>query len=205
MLRLQESETFGVAPAASAAASPFVRLVPPSGLAPRPAPAAVPVPPGFDLAPDLAEDIGSRRWYRGMITLIALIIAALAFWPDLSALEAAPATRLDPAAAAEFHTQAFSAVRVAPQPARPLAGPGLRYVAFVPERPQIALTAELPAGESLGRLFQRAGVSGSDAARASELVAGAVPLEQLAPGTRVALVLGPRPAPGPWGRRVRGA
>ncbi|MEO5597337.1 MAG: M23 family metallopeptidase, partial [Novosphingobium sp.] len=47
-----------------------------------------------------------------------------------------------------------------------------------------------------GRLLQRAGVSPADAAQASELVANAVPLGTIQPGTRVQLVMGPRPAPG---------
>lgn len=203
MFRPQDSDAFGsAAPAISASAVRAAGPATPPDSPPRePARGRCPDLSAIDLsavdwAPDLAEAIGSRRWYRGMATLIGLTGLALAFWPDLSALEAAPATRLDPLAAAEFRAQALSAVREhAPRP-RPAPGPGLRRVAFVAERPQVALTAELPAGDSLTRLFQRAGVAAGDAARAAELVGGVVPTHELAPGTRVALVLGPRPAPG---------
>ena len=224
MFRPQQSGPIGldptepmVAAAKVARLRPVVALVPPGPIsggpvllapepakaiepvAPPPQPAAtiVPAAPRFDWAPDLAENIGSRRWYRGMATLLVLIGTALACWPDLSALQAAPAVRLDSTAVAEYRSHGLSASRDPARSPRRIGGnPAMRAVAFVPERPRVELTAELPAGDSLSRLFQRAGVSGADAARAAALVAGAVPLDQLAPGTRVALVLGPRPAPG---------
>ena len=213
MYRPHDSAPIGQAPAVALATRPVARL-PSLPLAPALSPALSPaLPPSRSsltrplpdwLHPqhwvtDLAEDIGSRRWYRGLVTLLALLIAALAFWPDLSALQAAPATRIDRLAGQDLHSLAMTlgdGPGSAARTGRPLATPTMRRVAFVPERPRIELTAELPAGDSLERLLQRAGVSGADAARANALVAGAVPLDQLVPGTRVALVLGPRPAPG---------
>ena len=44
----------------------------------------------IDLAPDLSEAIGSRRWFRGAGTLVGLSALALAFWPTFAPLEAAP-------------------------------------------------------------------------------------------------------------------
>ena len=44
----------------------------------------------LDIAPDLAEDIGSRRWLRGLGTMVGLGALALACWPDLTPLEARP-------------------------------------------------------------------------------------------------------------------
>lgn len=192
MYRPHDSDPLGDAPAVALAARPVLRVS-----------AALPVPhPRFHpqhWVTDLAEDIGSRRWYRGLFTLLALLVLALAFWPDLSALQAAPATRVGPGPDLRAlgmtlrETAGASQSLAAPRLA---ATPAMRLVPFVAERPRIAMTAELPAGDTLERLLQRAGVSGSDAARANALVAAAVPLDQLAPGTRVALVLGPRPAPG---------
>jgi murein DD-endopeptidase MepM/ murein hydrolase activator NlpD len=150
-----------------------------------------------DWAPDLAEDIGSRRWLRGMATMVGLIGAALAFWPGFSRLDAAPALHLDAAAADQFHAQAIMPQAFGGSAGQRM-GPGyaVRAVPFVPERAEIRLAAVLSPGDSLVRLFQRAGAAPSDAARAAELVSDAVPADQIAPGTKVALVLGPRPAPG---------
>ena len=39
-----------------------------------------------DLAPDLGADIGSRRWLRGVATLIGLSAIAIAGWPGFSAV-----------------------------------------------------------------------------------------------------------------------
>ena len=151
----------------------------------------------IDWVPDLAEDIGTRRWYRGMATLVMLTICASAFWPDFSRLDAAPAMRLDAAAQEEFRSQAIMPLGYGAETGRRM-GPktALRPVANVAERPRIELAAVLSEDDSLGRMMLRAGVSGSDAARASALVAGTTALDQVEPGTRVSLVLGPRPAPG---------
>ncbi|HEY6868180.1 MAG TPA: M23 family peptidase, partial [Novosphingobium sp.] len=195
MYRPHDSDPIGRAPAVALATR---------RPAPAPAASARAVGPCHPLHPqhwvtDLAEDIGSRRWYRGLFTLLALLVFALAFWPDLSAVQAAPATRIDRRTGQDLRAYAM-ALGDDPGPARLTGTAAMRLVPFVPERPRIAMTAELPAeppgGDSLQRLLQRAGVAGDDAARANALVAGAVPLDQLAPGTRVVLVLGPRPAPG---------
>ena len=146
--------------------------------------------------PDLAEEIGSRQWYRGLATLVLLACAALAFWPDLSRLDAAVMMRLDLAAQDEFRSQAIMPLGYGADSGR-RTGPtmALREVGFVPERPRIDLAAVLTEDDTLGQLLQRAGVSAADAAGASQLVGGALPLDQISPSTRVSLVLGPRSAP----------
>jgi hypothetical protein len=48
----------------------------------------------IDLTPDLANEIGSRRWLRGLGTMIGLTALAFAGWPDFAPLRAAPAMRL---------------------------------------------------------------------------------------------------------------
>ena len=151
----------------------------------------------LDWAPDLAENIGTRRWYRGMATLIGLTVCALAFWPGFAPLDAAPAMHLDGAAAEEFRSQAITPLGYGADSGRHM-GPtrALRPVGFVPERPRIELASVLTEDDSLAQLLTRAGVSGPDATRAAQLVADAVPLDQLEPGTRVAMVLGPRTQPG---------
>lgn len=151
----------------------------------------------IDWVPDLAEAIGTRRWYRGMATLAALSLAALAFWPDFSRLDAAPAMHLDAAAQDEFRSQSIMPLGYGAESGRRMGPkPALRVVAEVPERPRIELASVLSEDDSLNRLLLRAGVSAGDAARAGALVDATTPLDQIEPGTRVSLVLGPRPAPG---------
>ena len=148
-----------------------------------------------DWVVDLAEGIGTRRWWRGMATMASLAVAAFAFWPGLSRLDAAPAMHSE--SGAEWRN--LGAAPLSYDAGRPLgAAPtaALRPVAFVPERPQLAFTSVLNAGDDLAGLLRRAGASVDEADRAAALVAGATPLDQLAPGTRVALVLGPRMGPG---------
>lgn len=148
-------------------------------------------------AVDLAEDIGSRQWWRGMGTLATLVVAALAFWPDFSRLDAAPSLNLDGTMEAQLRAQAIAPLALGGEVGQRV-GPAraLRNVAYVPERAEIALTSVLSPGDSLARLLQRAGAATSDAERAQALVMQAVPSDSLAAGTRVSLVLGPRPAPG---------
>jgi hypothetical protein len=79
----------------------------------------------LDLAPDLAENIGSRRWLRGLGTMVGLSAVALALWPDFTPLEARPAMPDGPDVAAEMRSQmilplalgADSGRRMGPTPA----------------------------------------------------------------------------------------
>lgn len=213
MFRPQDSEPFGPGPTTALAARSPVRRF---GRAPDTAPALITLQPAndrTDVAPpppprpappapagwtwDLAEDIGSRGWYRGLATLLGLIALALAFWPDFSTVQAAPASPLDPIAAVQFRGLALGDATTSAVPVRlAKSGPALRPVAYVAERPRVDLATKLPAGDSLERLLLRAGVANGDAGRAEALIAAIVPPDQLPAGTRVDLVLGPRTAPG---------
>ena len=156
----------------------------------------------FDFAQDLAEDIGSARWRRGFAVMVALMVCALTCWPDWSPLQAASAARIDAPAQAEFRSQTQQPLAFAggDSHAYPLAGtaPGATMVAIAaaPDRPRVDLATTLGQGDSLGRMLQRAGVGSGDAERVANLVAGTVPLAQIAPGTRFAITLGARGGPG---------
>ena len=69
-------------------------------------------------------------------------------------------------------------------------------LASAPERPTVHFVATLAQGDSFGRMLQRAGVGAGDAARVSELVAAAVPLDGIGAGTRFDVTLGQRGAKG---------
>ena len=59
----------------------------------------------LDLTHDLAVDIGSQRWFRGFAAMLGLSAAALSFWPNFTAVEAATALPADLAARDEFSSQ----------------------------------------------------------------------------------------------------
>lgn len=151
----------------------------------------------LDLATDLAEDIGSIRWLRGFGTMLGLAFAALAFWPDFSAVEAA--TRLDRDAATrdEFRSQMIMPLAFGGDSGRRMgASANVQPLANVPERSSISLVATLAHGDSFARMLQRAGVSADESNRATGLVAAQVPLDEIGAGTRFDVVLGKRNAPG---------
>ena len=149
-----------------------------------------------DLAPDLAQDIGSRRWFRGLGTMFALGAVAFALWPDLAMLEARAAMPRDDAVRAQFHNQAIAPLALG-------AGTGRRVaptdavipLAKAPERPRIELAATFAPGDDFASTMRRAGVSGGDIERAGVLIGDAMPLTAIEPGTRFDIVLGRRPAP----------
>jgi len=152
---------------------------------------------GLDLVHDLAEEIGSARWYRGFGTMLGLSAVALAFWPDFTEVEAAVAVPADAAVRDEYRAQMIlplvmggdSGSRVGPTAA-------VVPIARVPERARIAMVATLGEGDSFGRMLQRAGVGADDAARAADMVSAALPLSAVTPGTRFRLMLGRRAAEG---------
>jgi len=61
-----------------------------------------------------------------------------------------------------------------------------------PERPSIELAATLGRGDGFVRVLERSGVAGDEAAAIAAMVAQAVPLGDIAPGTRMAVTLGRR-------------
>ena len=151
----------------------------------------------LDLAPDLAESIGSGRWFRGLGTMIALSAVALAMWPDFSPLEAAPAMEIDDTVRDEFRSQMIMPLALGADSGRHMgATPAVVELASAPERPSLDFVATLARGDSFGRMLQRAGVGSADAQRVSELIARSIPLSDIESGTQVDITLGRRPAPG---------
>lgn len=150
----------------------------------------------YDWTPDLAEEIGSPRWFRGLGTLFGLSALALAFLPDFSAISAAATMPLDPAAREEFRSQTIQPLALGADSGHRM-GPTerVRPLASVPERAMIQTTVTLGQGDSFERVLQRAGVSPADAGQVRGLVAGAIDPAGIAPGTRVEITLGRRPAP----------
>lgn len=149
---------------------------------------------GIDWVPDLGTAIGSRRWWRGVLTCFLLIAATC--WllaPDLGPI-AAPA----PAPLAGDDWDEARAQGIAPLAwgattgRRMAAGDLVLPLAEAPERPTIELAATLGQGDALDRVLVRAGVGRGDAADAAALVRQAVALGDIASGTRLQVTLGRR-------------
>lgn len=151
----------------------------------------------LDLAPDLADAIGSRRWFRGLGTMLGLGAVALAFWPDLTPLEARPAMPQDEEVTSELRSQMILPLALGADSGRRM-GPtaAVTPLKSAPERPQIQLVVTLAPGDSFASMLRRAGVSASDIDRAAALVGQAVSLSEIDPGTQMDVLLGRRPAPG---------
>jgi murein DD-endopeptidase MepM/ murein hydrolase activator NlpD len=150
-----------------------------------------------DLAPDLAADIGSRTWLRGLATMLGLGAAAIALCPDFTAIEAATAMPLDAQARDEFRSQSIAPLALGAGSGRHMgATPLVRPLTGVPERPAIQMVSTLGSDDSLGRMLERAGLGGADIAGVSALVSQAVPVGDIASGTQFDITLGKRPAAG---------
>ena len=151
----------------------------------------------LDLVPDLAEDIGSRRWLRGAGTLLALSALALAGWPGFAPLEAAPVMAIDDPVRDEFRSQMIMPLALGADSGRHMGATALVMpLKDAPERPRLDLEATLARGDSFERMLLRAGVSAAEADLISAMIAGEMALTDIQPGTKVDLTLGRRPAPG---------
>jgi len=149
----------------------------------------------LDLAPDLGDDIGSRTWWRGLATLTALCAAAISTFPGIQPLQAGGAPALAAADFNEARAQMIVPLALGGDTGRHMAATdAVRPLTQTPERPQIELTATLGSGDSFARLLERSGVGSADAQALASQVSGAVPLADIAPGTRIDLILGRRAA-----------
>ena len=146
----------------------------------------------IDWTPDLGQDIGSRRWWRGLATLAMLCGTALATWPGLRPVEA-HAAPMQPDDWELARAQTITPLAWGADTGRRMAATDVvQPLATAPERPRIELSATLGQGDSFTRLLERSGVSRSEATRISAMVADALPLASIPDGTRIDLVLGRR-------------
>ena len=150
----------------------------------------------IDWTPDLGSQIGSLDWWRGAATCAALCTAAFLCSPGFvrPIVGAVPAP-LSGSEWDERQAQGIAPLAWGSTTGRRMAANDLvRPLAEAPERPEIELSATLGQGDGFGRVLERAGVGRRDAAAAASLVAQAVALDAIVPGTRIALTLGRRPA-----------
>jgi murein DD-endopeptidase MepM/ murein hydrolase activator NlpD len=147
----------------------------------------------MDMVPDLGEDIGSSRWFRGLGSLTLLSIFALALLPDFG-----PVYGAQPPVQTETEFEEARAQMIMPiafgsdSGKRMAATDAVVALAGSPERPRIELTASLGRGDSFTRVLQRAGVGGGEAEQVTSLVSGATSLGEIEAGTPIDIVLGQR-------------
>lgn len=147
-----------------------------------------------DWAPDLGTDIGSRTWWRGVATFTALCVAAWALSPGIRPLPGYAPPALTGDEAENARALAVAPLGEGANTGRRMAANDLVVpLAEAPERPVQELTATLGEGDAFASALSRAGVGGRDAADASAMVAQAVSLGDIRPGTRIDLTLGRRP------------
>ena len=177
-----------VVAALASGADPAITVLPPASLRARLAAINL---SQVDWAPDLAEQIGSRRWFRGLATMLGLMLAAFSLWPDTGAIAALPSMPLDSNAREEFRSQMIQPLGLGGDSGSHMA-PTAQLVAAagMPQRSSVQFTATLGQGDSLEGMLARAGLSGTDTAAVSRLVGAVMPAGQIAPGTQFDIALG---------------
>ena len=149
----------------------------------------------LDFVPDLGEDIGSVRWFRGLGTLTVLSVAALALLPDYGPIYGAQLSVPTEAEFEEARAQMIMPIAYGSDSGRRMAATdAVLALAGSPERPRIELTATLGRGDSFARVLQRSGVGGSEAANVVNMVSGVTAMSDIESGTPIDIVLGTRPS-----------
>jgi murein DD-endopeptidase MepM/ murein hydrolase activator NlpD len=155
---------------------------------------AIKLPPrGIDLVVDLGANIGSREWLRGLATCLGLCLAAYSFAPGFETAATLPPAPLSDAHWEEARAQSFSPLALGADTGRRMAATAaVEPLTETPERPRIDLTATIGRGDTLLDVLRRSGVSEAEASQVAGLVGGAVPLQDVKPGTGIAVSLGRR-------------
>jgi murein DD-endopeptidase MepM/ murein hydrolase activator NlpD len=148
----------------------------------------------LDLVVDLGARIGSGEWWRGLATCTALCASAYALHPSYRPLVGQTAPALGEAQQQEMRAQAIAPSAYGADSGRSVAPTVLvEPLAETPERPQIDIVASLGTGDGFARVLTRAGVGEDEAKQVASLVADAVPLGEIKPGTKLDMTLGRRP------------
>ena len=148
----------------------------------------------LDLVVDLGARIGTREWWRGLFTCVGLCGSAMALAPGFHAIDGIAPARLPERQWQEARALAIAPLAYGADTGRRM-GPteAVEPLTDTPERPSIELSATLGQGDGFARVLERAGVAHQEAVKVAGLVASAVPLDDLAAGTRMDVVLGRRP------------
>lgn len=146
---------------------------------------------GGEIAVDLGHEIGSGQWWRGLLTLLLLLGAALSLAVRVPVLPGAAAP-VPPEVRSEREIDAIAPLALGSTTGRRM--PPTRLVtrlAEPPERPRIELAART-GSDGLAGALRRSGLSREDLEAVLRLVGSAVDPGSVRAGTELALVLGRR-------------
>jgi murein DD-endopeptidase MepM/ murein hydrolase activator NlpD len=142
------------------------------------------------LVVDLAEDVFSPRWWRGLLTLTVLTTGLGMLAPGLEPLAGGRASaELEDTAAEQWEAVGVGSMAQGSDTGLPMTeSAAVEPLAEAPVRSSVTLFATLNSGDSLGRILMRRGAAAGDAMRTEALVrsGGRTP----APGTTLTIRLG---------------
>ena len=147
----------------------------------------------FSLVVDLGIGIGSRQWLRGLATCGALCFAAWSFWPAMATTPGLSPPPLSPDLREENDALAIAPAALGSTTGRRMAPTdAVQPLADAPERPTIDIRATLSGPGDIVATLTRSGVAQAEAQAIAAMIAGAVPLNEVAAGTLLDLRLGRR-------------
>lgn len=148
----------------------------------------------LDLVVDLGAEVGSRRWWRGLVTCGALLAITWNLAPTFAPLPE-PAGLIPTAQATEFaRAQTIAPLAWGGDTGRRMAATdAVQPLAEAPERPVLQLSATIGQGDGFVHALERAGVAAGEASRVADMTADVVDPASIAAGTTLALTLGRRP------------
>jgi murein DD-endopeptidase MepM/ murein hydrolase activator NlpD len=146
-----------------------------------------------DFVTDLGTNLFSLEWFRGAATCAALCSVAIAMAPPIAPLAGRAPAPVNDSAWEETRAQSIAPLAWGGDSGRRMAaGDAVVPLGNTPERPTLDLVATLGQGDGFARVLERAGVGEGQARRVAGLVSDVTPLSDIAPGTRISMVLGRR-------------
>ncbi|MBU6207250.1 MAG: M23 family metallopeptidase, partial [Alphaproteobacteria bacterium] len=144
-----------------------------------------------NFTPDLGADIGSRTWWRGIASCLALIVVAALLHPSFAPFETFSGPRLSGDALVNARAQAIMPLAWGGDSGTRMGPSSLVHpLNTLPERLRIDGTSTLTSGADLGAVLVHAGARMDDAGAVRDEVARVVPLESIQDGTTLAYTLG---------------
>jgi len=148
---------------------------------------------GSDLVVDLGARIGSREWFRGLLTCLGLCTVAGTMAPTLRPISFITELPMNAAHQEQARVLGISPLGLGGDTGQRIAATSaVEPLTDTPERPSVELAATIGQGDGFARVLERAGVSRAEAGKVASMVDATVPLDDLRAGTRMDLVLGRR-------------